>query len=100
MPLHPKIRSALQAAEGQPPLETQPIAEARAQAKASYAPTVPVPVSAVEDIVLSGGHGGIRARLYTPAGTGRAGRQMIHRVAERRWFYGTKQTAKSAETGM
>jgi len=70
MPLHPKIRSALQAAEGQPALETQPIAEARAQAKASYAPTVPVPVGAVEDIVLPGGHGGIRARLYTPAGTG------------------------------
>jgi len=58
MPLHPKIRSALQAAAGQPPLETQTIAEARAQAKASYAPTVPVPVGAVEDIMLPGGHGG------------------------------------------
>ena len=69
MPLHPKIREALQAAEGQPPLETCSIAEARAQAKAAYAPTVPVPVGAVKGFVLPGGNGGIRARLYTPAGT-------------------------------
>src|SRR5258707_9315422 len=70
MPLHPKLCWARNAAGGQPPLDSQPIAEARAQAKASYAPTVPVPVGAVEDFVLPGGHGDIRARLYTPAGKG------------------------------
>jgi acetyl esterase len=69
MPLHPTIRAALDAASSQPPLETLSIAEARAQAKAGYIPALAPPVAAVENIVLPGGSGGIRARIYTPFGT-------------------------------
>ena len=71
MPLHPYIAAALQAGADLPGVETLPIAAARAQVKARYpTPSSPHPVGAVRDIVLQGGSGDLRARVYTPPGTG------------------------------
>lgn len=69
MSLHPTIAAALKRAEGIPPVETLAIGEARAVVKARYPlPDNPVPVAAVEDLVID--HDGCRVpvRIYTPAG--------------------------------
>lgn len=71
MPLHPHIRSALQTAAGLPPLETQPLAQARAQAKARYASVIAAPaIGAARDLSIPGLAGAIGARVYTPEGPG------------------------------
>lgn len=71
MPVHPHIAAALQAGADLPRVETLPIAEARALVKARYpTPASPHPVGAVRDIVLQGGSGDLRARVYTPPGAG------------------------------
>ena len=71
MPLHPHIQSALNAGKGLPPLEVQPIAEARLQAKARYITSVPSPpIGAVRQISIPGPAGKIPARVYTPVGRG------------------------------
>ena len=71
MPLHPHIQSALNAGKALPPLEVQPIAEARRQAKARYITSVPSPlIGAVRQISIPGPAGKIPARVYTPEGEG------------------------------
>jgi acetyl esterase len=66
MPLHPHIRAGLLAAEGLvPPVDTLPVADARAQVKARYvAAAKPRAVARVRDVVLEGAHGDIPARVY------------------------------------
>ena len=71
MPLHPHIRAALEAGRHLPSLESQPIAQARAQAKARYATTVASPpLAEVRPLAIPGPAGEIRARLYVPEGAG------------------------------
>ena len=72
MPLHPYIANALKAGANLPTVYKLPVEAARAQAKARYANTAArFPVADVRDIVIPGGAGEIRARVYTPIGTGR-----------------------------
>ena len=72
MPLHPYIANALKAGANLPTVDKLPVEAARAQAKARYANTAArFPVADVRDIVVPGGAGEIRARVYTPIGTGR-----------------------------
>ena len=73
MPLDPAIRAALDAAAHRPALESLPLAEARAVAKARYAPSGPPPaVARVHDIAMAtdGRNAPLRARVYVPEGRG------------------------------
>ena len=71
MPLHPHIQKALLSGASLPALETQPIALARAQAKARYATVIEAPaIGATKDFAIPGPAGNIGARLYQPARAG------------------------------
>ena len=73
MPLDPQARAFLDqlAASGAPPLHALSVAQAREIIVMLFAaPGEPEPVGAVAERTIPGAAGGLRARVYTPRGTG------------------------------
>jgi acetyl esterase len=72
--LHPDVRAVLAALEeeGGPPLETQPVAEARRLSAEALKPMEgePEPVGTIQDLRIPGPAGEIPVRVYTPDGNG------------------------------